>query len=162
MKIGDMNYEWVLLHIRNGEQYAGLARVAGDLNKNEAADGKALQDFMRAMAADLMQPKTEVPQAGTASIEVDRVIELRNPHDVRITSVGAVNQLSVIPLDFGIRVIHLRSQEILFTQFLDDASIIVKQIKAALSPIVQPGASSGEGKTAGGIILPGTGEATRA
>jgi hypothetical protein len=53
------------------------------------------------------------------------------------------------------RTIFLRSGEVLFAQFLDDSSPIVREIKAAKSPIKRPG--EGLSTKVGGLVLPGQG-----
>ena len=152
IKLGEKLFEWVLLHIRNGEQYAGMVEVAEDLRK-DADDSSKMQEYYQAMAADLMQPKVNVEAIPIQ--EADRIITLRNPHQVMIAVGPSGRQIANVPLDYGTRTLYLRSGEVLFAQFLDDASPIVKEIKAAQSPIKRP--ADGLSTTPGGLVLPGQG-----
>lgn len=156
MKIGDKLYQWVFLHARNGEQFAGLVEVSADLD----VDAK---EFKRCLAADLLQPKVTVDTTGTDKMhgevrEVDRIIELRNPHQVVIQVGQGKQAVSCLALSLGDRLIFLRSGEMMYAQFLDDKSPIVIDIKSALTGIIDPTApKEGEARSEGGIILPGAG-----
>jgi hypothetical protein len=150
--MGDKQYEWVLLHAVNGEQFAGMVEVPADLKQEDKL-------YKRCLTADLMQSKVDVevlPSAKHHGVEktADRVIELRNPHQVMI-QVGQGQQLiSVLPLNVGDRLINLRASSILYSQFLDDKSPIILDIRKASAGIVAPG-DADEQKSGGGIILPG-------
>lgn len=159
MKIGDKLYQWVFLHARNGEQFAGLVEVPEDLKIDD-------KQFKRCLAADLLQPKVKhttaikaeggPEQVVTEEIgAADRIIELRNPHQVIMQAGGGKQILTCLPLNLGDKLIFLRAGEIMFAQLLDEKSPIVVDIRAAVSGIVDPTAKAGEQRTDGGIILPG-------
>lgn len=152
IKVGDVAYEWVLLHIRNGEELAGMVEVPTDLNNED-------KFYKRCLAAEVMQPKVDagtpptVNQNGVVR-EADRLIELRNPHRV-VTQFGDGKQImAVMPLNLGDKVIFLRASEILYPQFLDDKSPVVIEIRKSSAGLVSPG-KDGESRSGGGIILPG-------
>lgn len=170
MKIGDKLYQWVFLHARNGEQFAGLVEVPKDLKNDD-------EFYKRCLAADLLQPKIMVEDAAPRALasghdlldevfgpvgkvrrEVDRIIELRNPHQVIVQAGHGKQVVACLPLSLGDRMIFLRSGEMMFAQFLDDKSPIVIDIRQATSGIVDPTAAKpGEERTEGGIIIPGAG-----
>lgn len=151
MKIGDKLYQYVLLHIRNGEQFAGLVEVPGDLKTDD-------EFYKRCLAADLLQPKAyaePVPKEYEHRMSgvADRIIELRNPHQVVMPQPNAI---AVISMKVGDLILFLRSVEILFVQFLDDKSPIVIEIRKSSSVLVDPSVKPGEERTGSGIILPGS------
>ncbi len=163
MKIGDKLYQWVFLHARNGEQFAGLVEVPVDLKLDD-------KFYKRCLAADIMQPKvmeevtlaTAGPAGDTVQVNkrtettTDRMIELRNPHQVMIQVGQGKQAVSCLPLNLGDKLIYLRAGEIMFAQFLDDKSPIVLDIRQAVTGLVDPTApKEGEERTEGGIILPG-------
>lgn len=153
MKIGDKFYQWVFLHARNGEQFAGLIEVAADLKTDDP-------HFKRCLAADLLQPKVGVEPVETKvgefeSAQADRIIELRNPHQVIIQAGQDKQVIACLPLNLGDKLIFLRAGEMMFAQFLDDKSPIVIDIRKAAAGLVDPSIKPGEERTEGGIILPG-------
>jgi len=156
IKLGNRLYEYVLLHFRNGENYAGMVEVAEDL-QCDSEDSQSMQAYYKAMAADLMQPKvmTDTSLDPADDRVVDRIIILRNPHQVMFAVGKGQTQIMTIPLSYGNMVIYPRAAEVLFPQFLDDSSPIVKEIRAAQSPIKRP--ADGLATTSGGLVLPGQG-----
>lgn len=155
MKMGDKLYQWVFLHARNGEQFAGVVEVPKDLKTDD-------EFYKRCLAADLLQPKVKHDERtgsekhhGVEAREVDRIIELRNPHVVSIQIRDGKQQVVCVSLGLGDKLIYLRSGEIMFAQMLDDKSPIVIDIRQATSGIVDPTAKPGEERSEGGIILPG-------
>jgi len=146
IKVGDVAYEWVLLHIRNGEELAGMVEVPTDLHNESNL-------YKRCLAAEVMQPKIMVANGGDNSV-VDRIVELRNPHRV-VTQFGDGKQImAVMPLNLGDKIIVLRASEILYPQFLDDKSPVVIEIRKSSAGLVSPG-EEGETRSGGGIIIPG-------
>lgn len=153
IKMGDKEYEWVLLHFRNGEEIAGMIEVPADLKNDDPF-------YKRCLAAEIMQPKTEIELTPTEQHHgeepktVDRIIELRNPHRV-ITQVGDGKQImAVLGLNLGDKIIYPRASEIMYPQFLDDKSPVVIEIRKSSAGLAAP-LKDGETKTEGGIILPG-------
>jgi len=164
VKIGDKLYQWVFLHARNGEQFAGLVEVPADLNVDDKL-------FKRCLAADLLQPKVfheeVIQKIANASIGAepvlirtettsDRMIELRNPHQVMIQVGQGKQAVSCLPLNLGDKLIYLRAVEIMFAQFLDDKSPIVVEVRKLVTGLFDPTApKENEARSEGGIILPG-------
>lgn len=141
--------EWVLLHARNGEQFAGLVDVSEDLKDDDKL-------YKRCVAADIMQPKVGLVRHAQSSTEdqADNVIELRNPHQVIVQAGDGKQVIACLPMNVGDRIIFLRAGEILYVQFLDEKSPIVVEIRKSAANIVSPG-EAGETRTAGGIVIPG-------
>lgn len=145
IKRGEKWYEWVLLHIRNGEQFAGLVEVPKYLTDDA-------EFYKRDLATYLIKPSTYVDGG-----QDDRIIELCSPHGVSVQSAGAGKlMISCVPMNLGDLVFFLRAAEVLYVQFLDDKSPIVIEIRKGMANIVTPG-SEGEARTGSGIILPGAG-----
>jgi hypothetical protein len=133
-KIGGKNYEWLLLHIRNGEQVVGLFEVPSELKEDD-------KDYFQLLASGLM---------------TTTITAVRNPHQLMPNGSGGI---VVMAMSAGNKVIFLRSGEVLFTQPLDQASPIVKEIKSTQSPIRRP--TDGLSTTPGGLVLPGQGGAAQ-
>jgi len=139
VKIGEASYEWLLLHIRNGEQLMGLVEV---LKSDADPEGKEDQ---RAMAISILQTKTG---------QCDKIVTVRSPHQI-MTSAGPNGmQVAPMPLSLGNKIIFLRTGEILYVQFMDAASPLVRKIMEAITGIVAPGVP-GESRTEGGLVIPG-------
>lgn len=168
-KMGDLCLEWVLLHARNGEHFSGMVEVPADLKETD-------EYYKRCLAAELLQPKIFIEDKVARVIDsgkgldtepvlvrrestVDRIIELRNPHQVIIQAGQGKQVVSCIALNYGDRLIFLRSAEFMFAQFLDAKSPIVVEITMSTANLVSPG-KIGEERTGGGIIIP-TGAATK-
>ena len=141
VKVGDLNMEWALLHIRNGEQLLGLVEVPPQHKEDNP-------DYFENMAESIMRGKLTMS-------DTDNIVPLRNPHQI-MTSAGPQGmQVSPMPLSLGNKIIFLRAGEILYVQFMDQASPLLKKIMQAMSGIVVP-ETPGESRTGGGLILPGS------
>lgn len=134
VEIAGKKFEWVLLHIRNGEQFMGLLPVP----EGKKDDDK---DYRRDLANDTMARKT--------------FIELAAPHQVITTDGQSGPAMTAMPLAMGDKKIYLRGTEVLFLQFCDEKSPLVQKIRGGMADIKEPG--DDVAKTAGGIILPGAG-----
>jgi len=150
MKIGDRELSWVLLHFRNGEMIAGLIEGPKDITPDD-------KHYKKSMAADLMQSRVYVHSEARGDEQdayADHLVEVLNPHQVLMSFQGGQRGLVCSPLDLGDRVVHVRAGEILYPQFMDDKSPVVVEIRKGMSGIVAPG---DEARTAGGLIIPGSG-----
>jgi hypothetical protein len=150
MKLGDKLYQYVLLHIRNGEQFAGLVEVPADLSNED-------KNFKKFLAAELMQPKRMHHDTETQKREIDNLIELRSPNQIVAQNGQGGMAIVCLPLKVGDMLITLRAAEVLYVQMLDEKSPIVIEMRKAVTGLVDPSVKPGEERTEGGIILPGAG-----
>jgi len=131
-------YEWVLLHIRNGEQYMGVVEVPDEFVDKADEPGHEPRGRMLAQA---MVGKGFMAELGNAH----RIIEVGDG--------SGKASIIAIPLTYGDRRIFLRGEEVLFVQFLGTDSMLVKQARAAAANLELP---TGDARTtASGLVVPG-------